>query len=126
MQNEDLNTDVTTAMFGAPCAIYTRAQALADGVLHDVTRIANEVGLPAQSAFTRSVMEWIGGADDPEFAGTAYQVLWMTLGALWRHVRARRFSFGMLRDGYTMTFTVDLSDGDDGEPVLTIGFPQDF
>ena len=43
--------------FGAPISVYTRRQAIDDGVLVDVTKWANEAGFKLPAVVTRAVWE---------------------------------------------------------------------
>ena len=43
--------------FGAPISVYTRRQAIDDGVLVDVTEWANEAGFSLPAVVTRAVWE---------------------------------------------------------------------
>lgn len=48
-------TDGMSEFFGEPIFIYTRAQAIADGMLVDVTEIARKHGYKCDTALTRAV-----------------------------------------------------------------------
>lgn len=58
-------------MFGEPVHIYSRAQAIEDGVLVDVSEIAKEAGFKIPVAVTRAV--WADCVEWDEEDGTAYQ-----------------------------------------------------
>lgn len=131
------NTDEITEFFGPPISVYTRADAIDDGVLVDVTEAAAEAGFNCPVALTRAVWEdcvaW-GEADNraqgaaQDEAGRLWDVLFMAATAV-RAVRdASECRFSVLRvprksAGYVNTRTylkAVIGPGDAGEPVLTI------
>lgn len=133
--------------FGEVLCAYTRADALADGVLVDVSDTAQEAGLRWPTALTREAWEdcvaW-GEADDkrkPEYlgqdeAGRLWDVLSMLAYAV-RSAKARgdaatdRFAFQLLRvprEGRALrprlvTLIAHVGPGDSGEPVITVMQP---
>ena len=132
----------STTAFGPTISTYTRAQAIEDGILVDVSETAREAGFTIPVAVTRTVWSRLvalpeGYCGFQDEAGRLWDVLWMA-----RHY-ARRASD---RDRVTMCVLVrdirkDLRDsnrpprkhfpvvaigaGDAGEPVATIMFPED-
>lgn len=115
---------------------YTRAQALADGVLVDVTKMAGEAGFRVPVALTAAAwakaVAWSGedsvkqvGQDE---AGRLWDVLWMG------YIAARRASgachvpyelYVVPRDGSAtrprlMTLHLVIGPGDNSEPVITV------
>ena len=130
------------AAFGPVIFAYTRAQAIEDGILVDVSDTAREAGFNIPVAVTRAV--WDSLVALPE----GYQGFQDERGRLWdvvwtAHYYARRASD---RDRVTMCVLVrdirkDLRDsnrpprkhfpivaigsGDQGEPVVTVMFPED-
>lgn len=64
-----------TDFFGPPIHVYTRTQAIADGVLHDVSDLAVEAGFNIPVAMTAAayadLVEWTDADDKrkPEFTG---------------------------------------------------------
>jgi len=126
-----------------PIHAYSRAQAIADGVLVDVSRQASPAemlgGFVVPVAVTAALWEAIeaipdslAGIADPR--GRFHDVLWMASLAV------RRCE--LHRSGGPATFrvhlpfrgsrkrlqllTVHIGPGDDGRPCATIGFPEDF
>ncbi len=130
------------AAFDPVISVYTRAQAIEDGILVDVSETAREAGFRIPVAVTRTVWrrlvalpEGYRGFQDER--GRLWDVLWMA------HNYALRASD---RDRVTMCVLVrdirkDLRDsnrpprrhcpivaigaGDAGEPVVTVMFPED-
>ena len=133
--------DLDTA-FGPVLSTYTRAQAIADGVLIDVTETAREAGFSIPVAVTRAVWTRLvalpkGCRGFQDEAGRLWDLVWMAR----HHALANRD-----RDRFRMCVLVrdirrDLRDsnrpprkhfpivaigaGDDGSAVITILFPED-
>ena len=131
-----------TASFGPVISVYTRAQAIEDGILVDVSETAREAGFKIPVAVTRSVWDRLvalpeGYQGFQDERGRLWDVVWMA------HYYARRAPD---RDRVTMSVLVrdirkDLHDsnrpprrhcpvvaiggGDRGEAVVTIMFPED-
>ena len=113
---------------------YTRAQALEDGVLVDVSELAREAGFVWPVALTAAV--WALVEDIPPryrawqtVEGRTYDVLWMAYCA----IRSAEHSDTELR--YTLlldhgrhrylTLKLVTGPGDHGEPVVTIMLPDE-
>ncbi|MDD4872902.1 MAG: hypothetical protein PHR77_20300 [Kiritimatiellae bacterium] len=94
-------------IFGECISVYTRKQAIDDGVLVDVTTVANEAGFKWPTAMTRTVYERYVEVP-PELAGhqdiqgRLWDILWM----LWVTVRTNKIN------------------GDRGEFKLLVRFPE--
>lgn len=123
---------------------YTRAQALADGVLIDVSEAAREAGFRLSVALTAGV--WVSCvAWEPEDSerqihqdqsGRLWDVLWMASWAI-RMQRGRsetdRLPYrlyvvprdGQSQDAREVELHVHIGPGDGGEPVLTIMLPAE-
>jgi len=121
---------------------YSRAQALQDGVLVDVSPTASEAGFRYPTAITADLHARITPNERDKALGQSYE------GRLWdvvflasfaaRHVRmADRASFevGLFEveadpphqpRRSTLKLWIVIGPGDQGEPVITIGFPEDF
>ena len=122
--------------------VYTRAQALADGVLIDAAELAREAGFRYPVALTAEAWaECVAWEQEDsqrqthqDVTGRLWDVLWMASVA----IRARggtsqssRIPFQLLvvpRDGKSrrareVTLHVHIGPGDLGEPVLTIMMP---
>jgi hypothetical protein len=130
------------SLFGPVIYAYTRAQALADGVLVDVTEAAKEAGFKLPVAITEALENRLTPTKADQGLGQDYD------GRLWDVLWLATFTIKLAdRDTDTMAFTVALQEvdaksgrpqntdlrlrvvccpGDEGEPVITIGFPDDF
>jgi Family of unknown function (DUF6573) len=116
---------------------YSRAQAIEDGVLVDVTATAKEAGIRFPVALTRAVwsqcVEVPAGVQGQDESGRLWDVLWMF------RQQARRTSGGLLtftlyvrnsrrvkldrRD--IVTLKAVCGPGDTAEPVITIMLPDE-
>ncbi|MFZ6029754.1 MAG: DUF6573 family protein [Chloroflexota bacterium] len=123
-------------------ASYTRAEALADGVLIDVTREAREKGFRTPVAITAALHARLEpdeneASQGQSYTGRLHDVLWCA------SIAARRAAPGVSRLSFRVSIAetpprgrhlpkriVDLwaviGPGDSAEPVITIGFPADF
>ncbi len=113
---------------------YTRAQALADGVLVDVTATAREAGIRYPTAVTEAVFErcirvpeGVSGQDE---VGRAWDVLWLLRLAIARSPGGDRLLFPVLvQSDNTGPRPVNLQalchPGDHGEPVITVLMPEE-
>lgn len=141
MQDKTADLD---AIFGESIAFihaYTRAQAIADGVLVDVTETAREAGFRLPVAITSTAwaktVEWsevdsVRQTPQDE-AGRLWDVVWMS------YVTARRVNVGcrvtvqlhVVPRGGTgtrprlTTLSMVIGPGDDGEPVITLMNPDE-
>ena len=130
------------AAFDSVLSVYTRAQAIEDGILVDVSETAREAGFKIPVALSRSVWERLvalpeGYRGFQDEAGRLWDVLWMArhyaLGApnsnrvrmcvLVRDIRKDlRDSNRPPRRHFPI---VAIGAGDAGEPVATVMFPED-
>ncbi len=141
----------TIAYFwGQAISIYTREQALEDGVLVDVSELAREAGFKIPVAVTASV--WADCIDWPEDSqqgfgqsidGRGYDVVIMAYYAI---CQARDQTADLLyklnvippdtkgptiteiddfTGAETVTLKINIGGGDNGEPVLTIMLPHE-
>jgi hypothetical protein len=129
---------------------YTRAQAIADGVLVDVTETAKEVGFKLPVAITEALHSRLtptraDQALGQDFDARLWDVLWLAAFTIKLADPSTALRAG--RGTEAVNFTVVLQEaearsgqlrntdlrlravcgpGDEGEPVVTIGFPEDF
>ena len=117
---------------------YTRAQAIADGVLHDVTNTAKDCGFRIPVAVTDTIWSrWIEVDNRPELLEVGQStdarlrdllvVLWCCIHKLPKDARTERLTFTVrfLVDAEDETveealLTADCGPGDEGEPVITV------
>lgn len=127
------------AFWGKPISIYTRAQALADGVLVDLTAAAEQYGFKIPLACTEAVwrsLDWPVGhkpCNGQSSEGRVHDVLMMARLAANGAAQAGASvaDFGVLMvpvEGEavvpeTVRFRLMVSGGDSGEPVLTLMYP---
>ena len=121
---------------------YTRAQALADGVLVDVSQMASEAGFRYPTAITADLDARLTPNDREQSLGQSYDgrlwdVLFLASFAARKLGRADRGSFEVSlfeaeanpshrTHRRTLSLWMVVGPGDQGEPVITIGFPEDF
>jgi hypothetical protein len=116
------------ALFGAPIGRYTRAQAIADGVLVDLSALAREAGLRWPCAVTAAawaLIETIPATHAwQDVTGRAWDVLMVArfacsialAGENEVHFRVNLAHAG----GALAEFKLTLGPGDDAAPVLTL------
>ena len=134
-QNSENESDLTS-IFGEIISKYTRADALRDGELVDVSPTAREAGFRFPCAVTRALWNVIQTIpdrcpwEDPE--GRLWDVIWMAKQQAGKCKEGvSRFVFELIltrtdkRSKYTQ-LVMDCGPGDNGEPVLTVGFAEDF
>lgn len=139
--NEDLIDADLDTLFGQVIHRYTRAQALDDGVLVDVTETAREAGFRVPVALTAAawsrVVEW-SAADSArqvpqDESGRLWDVLWMSYLAARRASGGCRVAFqvhvvprgGRATRPRPMTLHLHIGPGDEGEPVITVMNPDE-
>ena len=144
MSNEDESTTLQD-YFGEPISVYTRGQAIEDGVLVDVTDIAKEAGFRLNTCITRAAWEdcCVWSEDDEEQCryhdqdqdGRIWDVLFMAaFEARKEEAQGReRVHFTIMRrprpggndHNKVVTLRLVISPGDNGEAVLTIMLPHE-
>lgn len=126
-------------IFGEVIFAYTRTQAIADGVLVDVTETAREAGFKHHTVVTQKL--WADICEIPSKysyeskEGRLWDVLWMG------RMAAGRAALGQSELTYELTLhtrnldhhydqmielMLHIGPGDQGEPVITIGYVEDF
>ena len=130
------------AAFDPVVSVYTRAQAIEDGFLIDVSETAREAGFRIPVAVTRTVWsrlvalpEGYRGFQDER--GRLWDVLWMARHYALRASGSDRVTMSVLvrdirkdlRDSHRPPRrhcpVVAIGGGDDGAPVVTVMFPED-
>ena len=122
--------------FGPPISVYTRAQAIEDGTLVDVTQTAREAGFTCAVALTRTVWEqFIVPHDDVRPLGQSekgrlWDVLFLLRYAVLRSRESSEVRFEVdfvMEDGVTRTATLNsvAGPGDGGEIVVTVMMPDE-
>ena len=128
--------------FDPVLSVYTRARAIEDGILVDVSDTAREAGFSIPVAVTRTVWNrlialpdgYLGFQDE---SGRLWDVLWMARHHALRASGSDRVKMCVLvrdirkdlRDSNRPPRRhfpiVTIGAGDEGEPVVTIMFPED-
>lgn len=122
-----------TSFFGPVIYAYTRADALRDGEMVDVTEMAREIGYRVPVAVTRAV--WVGVVEPDDTPGQSvegrlWDVLWMLHYAIAKAPRAGsviRFQLYATIgcESRLLTLKAVIGPGDGGEPVLTVMWPDE-
>lgn len=113
---------------------YTRAEAIADGVLKDLTKLAQEAGLKLPVAITAAA--WNAAIDPPadcpeqSIEGRAWDVLNVFRFQAISNAEADRVDFVVSVRVSPTTFAAvclraQIHSGDSGEPVITILLPYE-
>jgi hypothetical protein len=135
-------TESEDPLFGPMIYAYTRAQAIQDGVLVDVTETSKEVGFKLPVAITEALHNRLTPTKADASLGQDYD------GRLWNVLWLAAFTIKLADPGTdTVAFTVTQQEvepksgqphsvdirlrvvcgpGDENELVFTIGFPDDF
>jgi hypothetical protein len=141
-------SDPMSELFGEPISVYTRAQAIDDGVLIDVSEVAAEAGIGVPVAMTAAAwaetVAWDAAAEARKPEGTGQDEtgrLWDVVTVLNHAIRRKRpatvrddptrLGFEVLRvpaEGRGVrprlaTLIADAGPGDDLELVLTLLMP---
>lgn len=135
------NDSLKNHPFGELIYSFSRAQALEDGVLIDVTETAQEAGFKLPVALTSAAwaqtVEWTDADSKRQTpqdeSGRLWDVLWMAYLAAKRASGGCRVQFNVLvvprggaaRRPRLMALVMQIGPGDDGEPVITIMLPNE-
>ena len=117
---------------------YSRAQAIEDGVLVDVSETAKEAGFKIPTALTRAVWDDCvrvpAGVSDQDEDGRLWDVLWMSAFAI-RNCRAKQRIDTVLvelcvrntsdQPAKRVTLKAVCGPSDDLQPVITVMFPNE-
>jgi hypothetical protein len=129
MNGHDDNAD---PVFGEVIFRYTRAQAIADGVLVDVSELASEAGFCWPVAVTAEVWGIIQTIPEKHRHEDPTGRLWDVLMVAWANIRCgkgdgQELIFGVIlhhEGGDRVELKLVAGPGDDAEPVLTIMLPD--
>lgn len=117
-------------------AAYTRAQAIADGVLVDVSKLAKEAGFKVPVAVTVAVnvnyVEVPTGVTGQDEVGRLWDILWMAHCAIaFSKKKGSTLSYRLFvknhdkKPAERVTLKLEIHPGDEGEPVVTIMLPHE-
>jgi len=132
-----MKTAEAQELFGDTAYSYTRAEAIEDGVLVDVSETAREAGITYPVAVTSRVWGEVVTPDDRSrpYGQSEAGRLWDVVMMLRFRIRAARQSESVVfyklsvimkaRQRRTITLKAVVDGGDDGEPVITIMFPDE-
>jgi hypothetical protein len=109
--------------FGPGIFSYTRAQALADGVLVDVTETAKEAGFKLPVAITEALHSRLTPTKADQSLGQDYEG---TDTVNYTVVLQEAEAQSGQPQNIDLRLRAVCGPGDEGEPVVTIGFPEDF
>jgi len=124
-------------LFGPVIYAYTRAQALADGELVDISKLASEAGITFPVAVTRAVYALLDPARMPcgqSVDGRGWDLVWMLRCTIKAGAAGSLIKFQVIfgeegpRGGYTQKLTnlkAVCGPGDDAEPVITVMLPEE-
>lgn len=135
-----MSADAMREFFGEPVHVYSRAQAIADGELVDVSTVAREAGLRFPVAITRAVWTDCVAWTDADTArkgwpqdagGRLWDVVWMLSLAIRRHSGGSRIRYSIHRVPVAgrgvrprlVEIEAVCGPGDSAEPVITVQFP---
>jgi hypothetical protein len=113
--------DEFSDVFGEPISVYTRANAIDDGLLVDVTSLAKGY-FKIPVCVTDSICRWLGVEDHEEKIPA---LLSQTLSACLGGMDDNLVSFKSNLGENTQVIWAEVGPGDDARPVLTIMFPED-
>lgn len=132
---------MNSSLFGDVVYAYTRANALADGELVDVSESSKMAGFRLPVAVTRSVWEryvsWADADSDKQVyqdeSGRLWDIVWMLRVALngFKDKSAMQYRLYIVpRDGSSRrpkltTLKAIIHCGDEGEPVITVMLPNE-
>jgi hypothetical protein len=128
---------MTNELFGEVISSYSRAQAIGDGVLVDVSATAKEAGIKFPVALTSTVwgqyVEVPEGVSCQDETGRLWDILWMFRCAaakfdgstLLFKLYVRNHNRERLNSRDLVTLKAVCGPGDDGEPVVTIMLPDE-
>jgi hypothetical protein len=132
--DETLTDNSKESPFGPVIYCYTRAQAIADGVLVDVSKTAQEAGIKYPTAMTSTV--WGKYVEVPQAvswqdeAGRLWDIIFLLSLAIRQSVGGSEIRFRVLvqnnrRGPKPVELKAVCGPGDDAEPVITVMLPEE-
>jgi len=126
---------MTNELFGEVISSYSRAQAIEDGVLVDVSSVAREAGIKFPVAMTQTVwgkyVEVFEGVSCQDETGRLWDILWMFRcnarrggDTLLFKLYVRNHNRERLDSRDLVTLKAVCGPGDTPEPVITIMLPD--
>lgn len=125
-------------LFGEAIYVYSRAQAITDGVLVDVSNIAKQAGFKISVAVTHTVWhEYIEWTDEDSSRQTMQDANGRLWDVLWMLCVANKLAdfiiyplyvvprHGKTKQAKNIKLKSIISGGDAGEPVITIMLPHE-
>lgn len=115
-------------------SVYTRAQAIDDGFLIDVSSVAKEAGITFPVALTSAVygeyVEVPEGVKAQDVQGRLWDILWMLRVAIKKSDDGSLIMYDLMirndnRQPKKVTLKALCHGGDEGEPVITIMLPKE-
>ena len=128
---------MTNEIFGEVISSYSREQAIEDGVLVDVSTVAQEAGIKFAVAITSTVwgkyVEVPKGVRCQDETGRLWDILWMFRCTAARFngdtllfkLYVRNHNRGRLDRRDLVTLKAVCGPGDDAEPVITLMLPDE-
>ena len=131
-----MTTKELEAVYGPVISSYSRAEAIEDGVLVDVSGMAKEAGFVWPVVVTRRVWEEVVVPDDRSrpYGQSEEGRLWDVLYMLKIRIQSNRvggvlfykvLTIAKARQKRLYTLKAVVDGGDDGEPVISIMFPEE-
>ena len=113
-------------IFGEVISCYSRAQALEDGVLVDLSEWARETGIRFPVACTAELWSKIEAPkrSNQDTRGRAHDVLCLLAFAA-RRMAGDRMAYRVKLGRCTVTIKAICGPGDDAEPVITLMLPHE-
>ena len=110
---------------------YSRSEALVDGVLIDVTLVARQTGFKVPVALTRKLAYQLNPSPEEitygqSFSGRLWDVLFLASLKARIAREQSRVTFNVVVSDEVHKLVMDIGHGDHAEPVITIGFLEDF
>ena len=132
-----MNTPQNESPFGEVIYSYTRAQAVADGVQVEVSKVAAEAGIKFPVFITRTVFDSFvavpDGVSGQDEAGRLWDIVWMLRFAIMRshgHTARLPVALYVRNDNHAaklikLIATCGPLDMDDPQPAITVMMPDE-